>query len=311
MPHLSFHWHVALQLALSFAVLSVLALALPRRVAGLSSLALRESAVMVTLYGLWGIVGAYTVGEQAQAVGRGQSIWDWERRLHVPDEAWVQSLLLPHHGLVRLSNAYYIYGHFNVLIAMLAWVWLRHRAHYVRLRLTIIVFTTMAGLVQVVPVAPPRLLPGHLVVDTPTAYGQSVYDAGGLGAISQLAAMPSIHVGWSLLFAWTCIRQGRGRWRWLSLAHPVLMSLVVVVTGNHYWADGAVSALLLAVTLAGLAGWDGWRRSRPPGSPGDGGRRAVRPLGGSPAASAGGDAARVPVGRGTPGSVLSGEHHPS
>ena len=96
-----------------------------------------------------------------------------------------QSYLLPHHHLTEVANAYYIYGHFNMLIAMLAWVWLRHRQAYARLRLIIIVFTLMATAVQILPVAPPRLLPGHLVVDTPTVYGQSVYDAGGLGAVSQ------------------------------------------------------------------------------------------------------------------------------
>ncbi|RKS80146.1 PAP2 superfamily protein [Motilibacter peucedani] len=259
MPHLSFGWHTALEIALVLITLS-LVLMLPRtRWARFASLALRESALMVTLYGLWGVVGAYTLTDRAAAISRGQSIWKWERRLHVPGEDWLQSYLLPHPHLTQVANAYYIYGHFNVLIAMLAWVWLRHRDAYPRLRLTIIVFTLMATAVQVVPVAPPRLLPGHLVVDTPTLFGQSVYDAGGLGAISQLAAMPSIHVGWSVLFAVTFIRLGRTWRRYLSVLHPLTMATVVVVTGNHYWADGAVSVVLLLLTFALLAGWDALR----------------------------------------------------
>ena len=72
--------------------------------------------------------------------------------------------------------------------------------------------------------------------------------------------MPSIHVGWSLLFAITFIRLSPSRWRFLSLLHPLFMGTVVVVTGNHYWADGAVSVVLLLLTFVLLAGWDALRR---------------------------------------------------
>ena len=60
-------------------------------------------------------------------------------------------------------------------------------------------------------------------------------------------------------------RAGRGRWRWVFLAHPVLTVLVVVVTGNHFWLDGAAALGIVAVTFAGeelLIRL--WRRHRPP-----------------------------------------------
>lgn len=248
MPHLSFGWKTAMELAALLFAISLLFSLWRSRAGRFISLGFREWSVMTCLYGLWGLVGYYTVNDAVGAVSRGQSIWDWERRLHVVDEAWLQHFILPHGWLVHLANGYYIYGHFNALIAMLAWLWLRHRDAYPRVRLTIIVFTLLATAVQVIPVAPPRLLPGHLIVDTPTLYGESAYDAGGLGALSQLAAMPSIHVGWSTLIAWTVIRTSTSRWRWLVLVHPILMNVVVVVTGNHYWADGAVSIGLLVIT---------------------------------------------------------------
>jgi hypothetical protein len=46
------------------------------------------------------------------------------------------------------------------------------------------------------------------------------------------------------------IRTTKLRWRWLTLAHPAITTLVVVVTANHYWLDAVVAAVLLAVTLA-------------------------------------------------------------
>ncbi len=38
--------------------------------------------------------------------------------------------------------------------------------------------------------------------------------------------------------------------RWLWLAHPVITTLVVVSTGNHYWLDAIAGAVLVGATLA-------------------------------------------------------------
>jgi hypothetical protein len=55
------------------------------------------------------------------------------------------------------------------------------------------------------------------------------------------------------------------RWRWLALGYPALTLLAVVVTANHFWLDGIVAALLLALALvvqrAGRISWH-WLRSR-------------------------------------------------
>jgi hypothetical protein len=44
------------------------------------------------------------------------------------------------------------------------------------------------------------------------------------------------------VIVWVCRRP----WRWLALAYPVVTLLTVVVTGNHFWADGIVVAVLCA-----------------------------------------------------------------
>jgi PAP2 superfamily len=45
------------------------------------------------------------------------------------------------------------------------------------------------------------------------------------------------------------VQVSRSRWRWLALAHPALTLLAVVVTANHFWLDGLVAALILALVL--------------------------------------------------------------
>ena len=66
--------------------------------------------------------------------------------------------------------------------------------------------------------------------------------------------MPSVHVGWAILVAIAVIGTARTRWRWLILLYPALTTLVVVVTANHYWADGIVAAALLGPGPAGPGG---------------------------------------------------------
>jgi hypothetical protein len=67
--------------------------------------------------------------------------------------------------------------------------------------------------------------------------------------------MPSLHFGWAVLVAWAVVRFGRTRWRWLSLAHPVLTLLAIIVTANHYWMDAFVALLIFVGCAAGVA----WR----------------------------------------------------
>ena len=249
MPHLQLRWQVSLELAAAFLLVGLLVRVLVRdgRWRQLAPAAV-QAGLLVGLYGLWGLVGEHAAGTVDGAQQRGLALWQLERRLHVLGEGTMQDLVLPHPLLTQAANTYYVYGHVNVLIALLAWVWWRHRSAYLRLCAVIVVFTAAASALQLVSVAPPRLLPGHLVVDTATRYGQSVYGAADPGAISQLAAMPSIHVGWALLAGVTVALLGRTGWRAVGMVHAVVMSLVVVVTGNHYWVDGVVAGLLLGLT---------------------------------------------------------------
>ena len=61
--------------------------------------------------------------------------------------------------------------------------------------------------------------------------------------------MPSLHVGWAALIALSMILITRTKWRWLWLLHPIITFGVVVVTANHYWLDGIVVLILLAISL--------------------------------------------------------------
>lgn len=211
---------------------------------------LREAAVLLALFALWQLAGSYAVMGPDGAIDRAQWIWHAERAVHLPSEAGLQLAFLSHPLAVQAMNLYYAGLHFAVVIGCLLWVYLWHRKQYPQVRTTLVLFTAGALLIQLVPVAPPRMLPGDNMIDTAVQYGQSVYGSVAGFNADQLSAMPSVHVGWALLVALVVVQLSRSRWRWLALGYPVLTLLAVVVTANHFWLDGIAAAALLALALA-------------------------------------------------------------
>jgi hypothetical protein len=212
---------------------------------------LREAGVVVGLYALWQLAGNLATGGFHEAITHGWQIWDTERTLHLPSELDVQRLLLPHPLLSEAANLYYATMHFGMLIAMLAWLFARHRDGYPAVRNVMAVSTAICLLISFIPVAPPLMLPGPGIVDLAARYGESVYAAvGSTAGADQLSAMPSVHVAWSILVAWAVITRAGRRWRWLILLHPAVTVFVVVATGNHFWADGIVAAVIDAAVIS-------------------------------------------------------------
>lgn len=210
----------------------------------------RETAVIGFLYGLWQVAGAISVTSTAGAFERARWIEHFEHRVKIPSERSTQKLVLGHPLLVQGFNYYYAAMHFTTMLAFLAWLFLRHRSHYRPVR-QVMAWTTLGCLVvQLIPVAPPRMLPG--IVDTAMLYRQSVYSNG--LAIDQLSTMPSVHVAWAVLIGYYGWRISPSRWRYLAPAHATLMVFVVVATGNHWWLDGIVAVLILSACAWGVHG---------------------------------------------------------
>jgi len=96
-----------------------------------------------------------------------------------------------------------------------------------------------------------------------------VYGDIGTGISGQLSAMPSVHIGCAVLIGVSAVRIGTSRWRWLVLAHPTVMFVVVAVTANHYWLDGivAVGVLVAAIAVEATVSTAVRRSMHQPGAP--------------------------------------------
>ena len=245
MPHWEPGWRFALAIALPALVLTV---ALRRR--PVLGAALRELSIAMGLWAAWCVIGAATHPQVAGAHRRARDLFDLERALHLPSEVPLVQAVADRPWLAHLVNNYYLYGHLNVIVVLLAWTWWRHRSSYSALRLQLVLLSLGGLALQLLTIAPPRLMPELGFVDLANRYGESVYGGYGDGIAGQLMAMPSLHVGWAALVAWAVWRQAPARWRWVGVAHLVVMTLVVVASANHWWLDGVVAVLLLAAVVA-------------------------------------------------------------
>lgn len=206
----------------------------------------RETAVIGVLYGMWQLAGRISVTGADGAKHRAQWIAHAERYLPLPSERRTQQLVLGHRLVSEGADLYYAAMHMTMMLTFLVWLFVRHRDRYRPIR-QVMAWTTLGCLlVQLMPVAPPRMMPG--IVDLGLRDHLSVYSNG--LPIDQLSAMPSVHVAWAVLVGYYAWQVSTSRWRYLGPAHAVTTILVVVITGNHWWLDGIV-----AVTILVLCAW--------------------------------------------------------
>jgi hypothetical protein len=251
--NLDLSWREAAEVAAGLAAVTVALRTSRKPRLAAAAVATREAALAVGLFALWQYAGSFSVLGRGGALARSRWIWHFERAIHLPSETTIQRFFLPHPLLIQFFNLYYDTLHFPVLIGCMTWLFIRHRDRYGQWRTTVVAFTGLCLLVQLIPVAPPRMLPGTGLVDTAVRYHESVYSSTAGFDPDQLSAMPSVHVGWALLVAVAVITTARTRWRWLAALYPCLTILVVIVTANHFWLDGIVAAALLMLVLAAQA----------------------------------------------------------
>jgi hypothetical protein len=150
-----------------------------------------------------------------------------------------------------------VYGsHFVVTPLVLAVLWLRNRADWVRYARLVLALSA-AGLVTYVlyPAAPPWLASRDGViehVDRISGSGWAVLGlprAGtllhaGQGQVNPVAAVPSLHTAFAVLTCLVLLPLARQLWQRAALVgYAVLMPLVLIWSGEHYVVDTLLGAL--------------------------------------------------------------------
>ncbi|HEY5640408.1 MAG TPA: phosphatase PAP2 family protein [Dehalococcoidia bacterium] len=224
---------------------------------------LRELLLIALAFFFYSLVRMGSNDRQVEATYNAVDLVQLQRTLWLAHEADIQKLILWSDFLVRVFNTMYTFGHFWLIGVAGIWLFYFHRGQYTLFRNAFFIAGAISLVAfNVLPLAPPRLLPGSFgAVDTLRLFSDVNYENSGT-FVNEYAAMPSLHIAWNLLIALAIASTTQNRYvRFVCAAMPLVMSTTVVVTGNHWILDVFAG---YAVGMVGLGGAllmrrEGWR----------------------------------------------------
>ncbi|WP_282691916.1 phosphatase PAP2 family protein [Streptomyces sp. CC208A] len=209
-----------------------------------------ELLLIALSYWVYSLIRNAVPEQKAEALRNADWIWRAEESLGLAFEHAVNHAVNSVTWLIVTMNYYYATLHFVVTIGVLVWLYRGHPGRYAAFR-TVIFATTAVALVgyYLYPLAPPRLMENKDFIDTVLVHHTwGSMASGDLKHVSnQYAAMPSMHIGWSLWCGLTIFFLAKVPWaRVLGLLYPAATLVVIVATANHFWLDAVGGVICLA-----------------------------------------------------------------
>ena len=199
------------------------------------------------------IVRGGVVDDAGAALDHARWIIAAQQSLGIFVEPAVNQWVLESAWRVRFVNFVYFWLDFPLIVGIAVVFFVRTRRHYTVLRDALLLSGAFALVMYwTFPVAPPRYLPEWGFVDTLAEFDNLSYQAQSMRPfVNPFAAVPSLHVGWSLILSIVIFDATRAFWARAAVL-VVLGAQIVSVVGsaNHFMFDAVVGAL---VSLAGLA----------------------------------------------------------
>jgi PAP2 superfamily len=211
--------------------------------------------LLAAAYWAWRHARGAVDGSMSLSFAHARDLVDAERSLGLLIEPSVQHWAVGAGWPSEVARWGYANLHFKGSCLMLAILYFRFRPSFGFVRNA--VFAAMAISVigyALFPAAPPRFLP-ELGLDPSSAVtgNNPQLSSPGDPLFNPFAAVPSMHVGLSVILACSLGMLVRPVALRLALfAYPLLMTYVVIASGNHFWLD-AVFGLVTAALAVGTA----------------------------------------------------------
>ncbi|MGC0377702.1 phosphatase PAP2 family protein [Streptomyces sp. SAI-229] len=222
-----------------------------------------EILLIAVSYWTYSLIRNAVPEQRAEALRNADGIWRLEQQLGLAVEESVNHAVNSVTWLVVGMNYYYATLHFVVTLGVLVWLYRGHPGRYAAARLVLFTTTGIALVgYYLYPLAPPRLMNGQDFVDTVLVHHTwGSMASGDLKNMSnQYAAMPSMHIGWSVWCGLTIFALATVPWvRVLGLVYPVATLVVIVATANHFWLDAVGGVLCLSFGYGIALLWYGHR----------------------------------------------------
>jgi hypothetical protein len=209
-----------------------------------------EILLIAVSYWTYSLIRNAVPEQRTQALRNADWIWEMEHHLGMAVEGSVNHAVNSVTWLIVGMNYYYATLHFVITLGVLVWLFRSHPGRYAAIRMVLFATTGVALLgYYLYPLAPPRLMTNTEFIDTVVVHQTwGSMASGDLKNMSnQYAAMPSMHIGWSLWCGLTIFALASVPWaRVLGLLYPVATLMVIVATANHFWLDAVGGMLCLA-----------------------------------------------------------------
>jgi hypothetical protein len=231
--------------------------------------AVRQVSLFLVAYYGYSLVRGFAdePGAVQTAFDNARGIISAERALHIFVEPSVQAWTMGSGLLIDGASWVYMNAQTSVTLGALVFIYLRRNEsfYFVRNMMMVAMGLALVGYL-VYPTAPPRFFPEWGFFDSVSDFAGVQPDSQAVDALfNPYAAVPSMHVAFSLMIGWSLARLVRHRvaamwWR----AYPLLVTYVIVATGNHFLLDAVLGALVagfaaLAAHELGRARPAAWR----------------------------------------------------
>ena len=217
--------------------------------------ALVQLSLFVVADILYETVRGIAESNPAVAFSNARTIVDLEQSTGLFFEQGLQAWAMGQRVLIDMANFMYVNSHFVMTTGALVWLYLRHndRFYFVRNMFMVAMGLALVGYV-LMPTAPPRFFPELGFVDTIAYYVNVKHDSGLVALFfNPYAAVPSMHVAFALMVSVPALLVVRNRVAKVVWGlYPLLVTFVVLVTGNHWFMD-AVAGAFVAGTSALVA----------------------------------------------------------
>jgi hypothetical protein len=190
-------------------------------------------------------------GVAAAAFENARGIMSLEQTLGFFVEPSVQTWSMGSQLLIDGASWVYINAQTTVTLASLAWIYLFRNAsfYFVRNMFMAAMVVALVGY-TLYPTAPPRFFPEWGFTDSVSNFTGIPPTSDGVNAMfNPYAAVPSMHVAFALMIGWPLAKLVRSRVAsifWWS--YPVLVTYVIVATGNHFLMDAILGGLAAGIS---------------------------------------------------------------
>jgi membrane-associated phospholipid phosphatase len=224
---------------------------------------LRQFALFAGAYYVYRLVRGMVDGQAVGAFEHARQLIHIESSLGLFFEPGLQDWAQHQEWLIMAANWMYVNSHFVVTTTFLVWLYLfRNHAYYYVRNMFMVAMGLALVLYLAYPTAPPRFMPERGFSDTVADFVGPAAENSATLLYNPYAAVPSMHVAFALMVAIPALMLVRRRVvKLLWAVYPGIVTFVVVATGNHFWLDAALGAMVAA--LSAWAATAAFARLRP------------------------------------------------